>query len=252
MKEKKHKVFNVLYKLLIITLLCLVILSAYKIYIWKNNNHKNKIIKETLQNYIRIDSDEKYNIDFKSLKEKNSDTIGYVKVNGTNIDYIVVRGEDNKYYLNHNFNKEKNIAGWIFADYKNKLNGEDKNFVIYGHNTADGSMFGTLKNTITEEWYLDKNNHKVMYIDETGTYFYEVFSTYKTDNEEYYIKTNFETTDEYIEFINKVKNRSVYDYGVDVNENDKVLTLSSCANLGKKRIVLHAKKLMNKVGSKND
>jgi len=245
MKDKKLQISNIIEKTLIIIFTFLIIFSSYKIYVWKKSNHKNKIIKETLQNYINIDKNDKYNIDFKSLKEKNSDTVGYVKVNGTNIDYVVVQTTDNKYYLSHNFNKEKNISGWIFADYKNKLDGSDRNMIIYGHNTADDSMFGTLKNTSESKWYLNKDNYKVMYIDENGTHFYQVFSTYKIDNEDYYIKTNFSSDDEYKEFLDTIKNRSVYDYGVDVDINDNILTLSSCANLGKKRVVLHAKKIIN-------
>lgn len=104
-------------------------------------------------------------------------------------------------------------------------------------------MFGTLKNTLTENWYLNKNNHKVLYIGESGTYFYEVFSTYKIDNEEYYIQKDFNTDDDFNNFINVINSRSVYDFKVEVNENDNILTLSSCANLGKKRVVLHAKRI---------
>ena len=68
----------------------------------------------------------------------------FLKINNTNINYIVIKGKDNEYYLNHNLNKQKNIAGWIFADYKNKLDGSDKNIVIYGHNIVDKSMFGSI------------------------------------------------------------------------------------------------------------
>ncbi|MBO4601227.1 MAG: class B sortase [Bacilli bacterium] len=241
--KKKFKLSKIVYILFIIIFSTLAVYSLMKILIWKKDNNKNKIIKETLQQYVVVDKDEKYNIDFDGLSKINSDVVGYVNVDGTNIDYVVVKGNNNSYYLNHNFNKEKNISGWIFADYKNKIDGTDKNLVIYGHNTADDSMFGTLKNTITEEWYLNKDNHKVMFITKNAIHYYDVFSTYKIDNEEYYITTDFATDDDYKEFLNVIKNRSVYDYGVDVNENDTILTLSSCANLGKKRIVLHAKKI---------
>ena len=240
---KKNIVLKTLYWLVIIVLIMLMLLSLYKIIIWKKNNHENKLIKESLQEYIVVEKDEKYNIDFEGLKVRNNDTVGYVRLKGTNIDYVVVQGNDNKYYLTHNFDKQKNISGWIFADSRNKLDKTDYNFVIYGHNTADDSMFGTLKNTITEDWYLNTDNHKVMYIDETGVTYYEVFSTYKIDNEEYYITTDFSSLDDYKNFLTTVKERSVYDYNVDVDENDHILTLSSCANFGKKRIVLHAKRI---------
>lgn len=241
----KNKIFKIMYYVLLTILVIVMLYSLNKIIYWKKSNHKNKIIKETLQEYIVVENDEKYNIDFASLKELNSDVIGYVRVNGTNIDYVVVQGVDNSYYLSHNFNKEKNISGWIFADYKNKYDGTDKNLVIYGHNTADDSMFGTLKNTIEENWYLNKDNHKVMLITEKGIEYYEVFSTYKIDNEEYYITTDFSSDDEFMNFINIIKKRSVYNYNVEVTKDDTILTLSSCANYGKKRIALHAKKIVS-------
>ena len=83
----------------------------------------------------------KYKLDsYEEDKIKNPDIKAYIKVNNTNIDYVVVQSSNNNYYLNHNFNKEYNTAGWIFFDYKNKLDGTDKNIIIYGHNTKDNSM----------------------------------------------------------------------------------------------------------------
>ena len=241
--KKKIKISKIIYILFLILFSLAFIYSLYKIIIWKNNNHKNKIIKESLQEYIIISNDDKYNIDFESLSKRNSDVIAYINVNNTNIDYVVVKGKDNEYYLNHNYDKEKNISGWIFADYKNKFDGTDKNIVIFGHNTKDNSMFGTLKNTLEKDWYLNNDNHKVMLITKDKINYYETFSTYKIDNEEYYIKTEFSSPEEFKEFLTTIKSRSVYNYNVSVDENDQILTLSSCADFGKKRVVLHAKKI---------
>ena len=68
--------------------------------------------------------------------------------------------------MNHNFEKKYNIAGWIFADYKNNFDKTDKNIVIYGHNRKDGSMFGTLKNILKEEWYSNEENFVIDFITE--------------------------------------------------------------------------------------
>lgn len=240
--KKKISISKILYRLVVIALLFLCVFSLYKICMWKKDNHNNKIINESLHKHI-VKKDEKYNINFEALEEKNPDTIGYINVNGTNIDYIVVKGNDNNYYLNHNFNKEKNISGWIFLDYENKLDGTDKNIIIYGHNTADNSMFGTLKDTLDEKWYLNKDNLKIMFITKKGTTYYEVFSNYKIDPEDYYLTKSFNNDEEYLEFIKEIKNRSIYNYNVDVLKDDQILTLSSCANLGKKRVVVHAKRI---------
>ena len=98
-------------------------------------------------------------MDFTELKKQNPDTVAHIKVNNTRISYVVVQGNDNEYYLNHNFNKEKNRAGWIFADYRNSFDESDKNLIIYGHNMKDGSMFDTLIKTIDKEWYTNKDNY---------------------------------------------------------------------------------------------
>ena len=222
--------------IIIIICLCGVVYSSYKIISWKLSVNENNKIKEVLEEKIKLEKDDKYNIDFKSLKEENSDTVAYVKVNNTNIDYVVVKGTDNDYYLNHNFNKEYNIAGWIFSDYHNKFDEADKNIVIFGHNMRDGSMFGTLNKILNEKWQTNEDNKKVILVTEKNTYYYEVFSVYSIKPEDYYIKTEFKDN-EFDEFVKTIKSRSVYDFKVDVSNNDKILTLSSCIGDGTKRVV---------------
>ena len=228
--------------IIIIICLCGVVYSSYKIINWKLSVNENNKIKEIQEKKIKLEKDDKYNIDFKSLKKENPDTVAYIKVNNTNIDYIVVKGSDNEYYLNHNFNKEYNIAGWIFSDYNNKFDETDKNIVIFGHNMKDGSMFGTLNTILNEDWYKNKENKKVILVTEKNTYNYEVFSVYSIKPEDYYINTVF-NNNEFEEFIKTIQSRSVYDFKVDVSNSDKILTLSSCIGDGTKRVVLHAKLL---------
>ena len=132
------------------------------------NNQNNKKISDEISKFITLDetkedNEGKYVIDFEKLKEKNSDVVAWLKVNGTNIETTVVKTTNNDYYLTHNFNKEYNSAGWIFADYKNKVDGTDKNLVIYGHNMRDNSMFGSLKWVINEDWYNNEDNmHEIL------------------------------------------------------------------------------------------
>ena len=133
----------------------------------------------------------KYNIDFSNLKSKNSDTVAWIKVNGTTIEYPIVKTTNNDFYLTHSFDKSYNNAGWIFADYRNKIDGTDKNIIIYGHNRRDGSMFGTQKQTMTPEWYNNPENLQINFITENGNYLYEVFSVYEILAEDYYIQTDF-------------------------------------------------------------
>ena len=243
--EKGNNMKKKIFGILIILCLLLLIYGAYKFFMWESSNKENDSIQKELEEEIienqNNNKEENYIVDFEKLKKKNADTVAYLKVNNTKIDYVVVRGKNNSYYLNHNFNKNKNVAGWVFADYHNKYNGKDKNLVIYGHNMKNGSMFGTLKNVLKKEWYKNKNNHKLLLVDERGTYYYQVFSTYSIKVEDYYINTKFKNDDEFYKFIKVLKNRSIYNFNVDLKKTDKILTLSTCSSGGNMRVVLHAK-----------
>lgn len=225
----------------------LLLYSGTKLIQHKINEQENQAITEIVEKTIEVDEEsetlaEKYKVDFVTLKEQNPDVVAYLKVNGTNIDYIVVRGDDNEYYLKHNLNRNWNVLGWVFADYRNRLDGTDKNIVIYGHDVAEGTMLGTLKNALTREWQENEENREIVLVTEKEVGIYEVFSTYEILPESYYITTDFKSDEEYNNFLNVLYYRSNFGYGVPVNKDDNILTLSTCAENGAKRVVLHAKK----------
>jgi sortase B len=240
--KKKNKI---LITLIQIVLIAVIIFSGIKIIEWIKSNKKNKDIMSEIKENVVINNEmdsnnEEYKIDFAKLKQKNSDAIAWIKVNGTDIDFPVVKGTDNSYYLTHNFDKEKNKAGWIFADYRNKFDGTDKNIIIYGHNMKNGSMFASLKDVIKEEWYNNENNKYIALITENENCKYQVFSVYQIETEEYYLQTNISN---FKEFVEKIKGRSKKDFNVDIKETDSILTLSTCADNTKYRVVLHAVKI---------
>ena len=234
---------KITYTILLILFSSTLVYSSINIIIWhKDNNHTKQIIKE-LQDTVDIKQvDEEIEIikriNFDELKDKNKDTIGWIEVNNTNINYPFVQTSNNDYYLNHSFDKKYTDAGWVFMDYRNTLN--DKNIIIYGHARKDKSMFGTLKNTLKSDWINDENNHIItIYLKDENRY-YQVFSTYHIKTEDYYITPNIDDEDEYMDFLNTLKDRSTHNYNVDLTKNDKILTLSSCYN-NTDKIVLHAK-----------
>lgn len=233
--------------ILLIVLIILLKISISRINQWKNDNKENENIQEKIKENAIIqedaNQDSEYKVNFESLKSINSDTIGWLDVPGTNINYSVVHTNNNNYYLTHNFNKEYNTSGWIFADESNKLDGTDKNTVIYGHNVRDGSMFGSLKNVINAEWYNNTENYNIKFITEKSENIYRVFSVYQIEAEDYYIQTSFDNTKEFQDFIETLQKRSVKDFGENVGSEDKLLTLSTCANNNKYRVVVHAKKI---------
>ena len=176
-----------------------------------------------------------------SLLTVNPDTVGWLKVPNTNIDYPVVQGIDNLHYLDYNFNNEKDRNGWVFMDYRNEKDELDKNTILYAHNRySSGVMFGPLMDTLYKKWYTDPENKYISFDTIYGTYKWEVFSLYKVNVDDYGMKIAFDDTESWNEFIKTLKKRSVYDFKVDIGENDKILTLSTCTNNRNQRMLLHA------------
>ena len=176
--------------------------------------------------------------DFDKLKSINSDTVGWLRVKNTNVNYPVVQTTDNDYYLNYNFYKRKNYNGWIFMDYRNSIETLNDNTIIYGHN---GTMFGSLKNTLKESWYTNQKNQIITFNTLYAELNYQIFAIYITTPDFDYIVNNYRNSQNYTDFLNEVKSRSIYDFGIDITSDDKILTLSTCAENGEKRIVIHAK-----------
>lgn len=180
-------------------------------------------------------------VDFSKLVLENNDTKGWIIVNNTNVDYPVVQSINNEYYLNHAYDKSKNKAGWIYADYRNNISNLDRNTVIYGHGRKDGVMFGSLVNTLNSDWYTNPNNQVIQFSTLEYDSMWQIFSIYKIEAESYYITTEFSSDTTYKVFIDTMKSRSIYDFNVDVTKDDKILTLSTCYNDYGMRLVVQAK-----------
>jgi sortase B len=179
-------------------------------------------------------------VDLSDLKKINSETMGWIQVLGTNINYPFVQHNDNDYYLDHSFERKENRAGWVFLDSRNNINNLDKNTIIYAHGRIDSIMFGTLKNITKSSWHENKDNHIIRLSTESQNTLWQVFSVYHIDTTSDYIVVNFKNDGTYINFLDLIKNRSVYDFDVDLNSDDSVLTLSTCYTESQ-RVVMHAK-----------
>lgn len=243
--------------IILILMLVALIFVIYKIVRWKFDNESIKKQVNNIHSYVQVETvddskntiyvdennenidDKLISVNFDDLKNSNSDTVAWIKVEGTNIDYPVVQTYDNKYYLTHSFDKNYNEAGWIFADYRNNLV-DDKNLVIYGHARLNETMFGSLKNVIKSFWYENSDNHVIKLSTPTVNSSWQVFSTYTIPAEDYYITTDFIDNASFYEFVKILRARSVYDYNVDLTDTDRILTLSTCYS-DNKRVVLHAK-----------
>lgn len=178
---------------------------------------------------------------FSTLQEINKDTVGWLTVNNTRIDYPVVQAKDNDYYLRRDYYQNKNRHGWIFMDYRNNPDELNENTIIYGHNLANQTMFGTLRYALNSYWYKKSANQIITFNTPNENMKFQIFSIYTIPTTNDYLDITFPTTDAYQTYIDLVKGRSIYDFNIEVTTDDKILTLSTCANGNDKRLVIHAK-----------
>ena len=245
MKKSDLKIIFLLFIYII-----LFLFSFYYVLNWFKDS--NSIAKESENILNLIDSslnenltdnttnENTINSNFSELEQVNTDVVGWIKVNGTEIDYPFVQTSDNSYYLTHSFSKEYNKSGWIFLDYRNNINELSQNTIIYGHSRYDSSMFGSLRNSLKNNWLENEENHKIYISTKYKNTEWQVFSVYHLPNTNDYLATSFANNDEYKNFIDLIKKRSVYDFNIEVTEDDKILTLSTCFRTNE-RMVMHGK-----------
>lgn len=233
----------------ILFLFIILTFSSIKIFKWKKDNIKTKNqVNEIYEIFYLNDYDEitreneiknTFNNEFEYLKNINNDTVGWIRINGTNIDYPFVQTNNNAFYLNHSFNGENNEAGWIFLDYRNNSI-YDKNTLIYAHSRLDKTMFGSLKNLLTDIWISDKNNYNIYIYTINETTIWQIFSIYHIPNTNDYLQIKFKNNSEFEQFSNMLIKRSRYDFNINILKSDRILTLSTCYKNDEK-LVVHAK-----------
>ena len=268
MKRRKIKIKwkNIILILIIITSIITLLISIFNIIKWKIDSDKTNYeitniqeninveeIQDTenteiIEPVIEVPKENPYwdyinmnmiNVDFNGLKRTNPDVVGWLKVNGTNINYPFVQSSDNDYYLTHSFNKSYNGAGWVFLDYRN--NGtNNKNTIIYAHGRSNKTMFGTLKNVLKNGWLNNTNNYVIKMSTETENSLWQIFSVYRIPTTSDYLQTNFNDETEYQNFLDIIKDRSSHNFDTNVVSTDNILTLSTCYNNSDKMVV-HAK-----------
>ncbi len=251
MLRKIKKEINI--KNILIILLALIFTTAttkitiFIIDIYTNSKNNKALIEDVYA--IEIDEStnkEKIIIDFPKLLSINQDTVGWIRANNGKVNYPIVQTTTNTYYLDKSFEKKYNQAGAIFMDYRNRSSFEDRNVVLFGHSMLDKSMFGSLNDMWKSGFFDNKENSLIQIIDTNNTTIkYEIFSYYTIDKEEYYIKTNFLTDEEFTDFLKTIQNRSIRNFNITLTEDDKILTISTCAGTGgtNRRKVIHARKI---------
>ena len=177
------------------------------------------------------------------LQAENKDSIGWINIPGTLVDYPVVRGQDNEFYLDHDIKGKKAKHGTIFMDFRNNVP-LDENTIIYGHNMKDKQMFGDLQKYLKASYYNQYNSTIYLFTSE-GVTKWKIFSVYTTTTDFYYIVPTFDGDINYQQrYIDEIRARSLIDCDIDVQPTDKILTLSTCDYTYKNgRLAVHARLL---------
>lgn len=220
-----NKIVNIV--LILIIFICIYNISEKLIEYNKADNSYEK---------IRVEKEEE------NLYDKYEDYRGWIKIDNTNINYPIVQGKDNSFYLDKDINKNYLSSGSIFMNYLNH-GFNDENTVLFGHHMRNKTMFAQLKKYKEKEFFYGDNDI-VIEVENDKVLKYKVFSAYVTDSKDNYIKTNFDDKAQYKEFLEDIKNKSLYKSDIDVNENDKIITLSTCSyEFNDARMVVHGKLL---------
>ena len=254
MKKRASKLFPLIYVAVFSYSAFLLVQYLYTYYEASKSLKETQVIYETaLENATKTDALENptqsemlsnYTMrpQFSDLHAVNEHIVGWVSVDGTKLNNPILQAKDNDFYLNRNFKDEHSRAGSVFMDYRNDVMDMSRNTVLYGHAMKNGTMFGSLKE-YTEQDYA--NEHDIIYFDTLyDSYDIEVFAAYETTIDFYYIETKFKSDDEFMHFIDEVQSRSVIEMPTDIQQNDQIVTLSTCNNSvhsKDKRFVVHGK-----------
>lgn len=183
--------------------------------------------------------DKMISVDFKTLKAKNEDIIGWLYIPDSAISYPLLQSEDNSKYLHETYDKQSSIFGSIFMDYRNHSDFTDKHTIIYGHNMKNGSMFGTLKRYSDTNFF--KEHRNIYILTEKGTFRYRVFSYHVADASGRVYTTSFSDNNAYKEFLNLITGSSYVKTKLKATAKDRTITLSTCTGQEESRFVVHAK-----------
>ena len=166
-------------------------------------------------------------VDFEALLEENPDVVGWILIENTNINYPIVQGTDNEYYVDHLVSGQKNAAGSIFMDFRNEPDFTDKNTVIYGHNMKNKSMFAHINEYRSQEAYEKRSMGKIMTPD--GNFRFRIIAGYVASLDDDAWQMDFENEAAYQKWLEAAVEKSFFDSGYEPDPEHRIITLSTCA-----------------------
>lgn len=223
---KKQKKGSLLYRLIVAALLVIIGFSAWQIgkILWEY--HVGTAAYEEIQQMAGGAKEAEEKIDFDALKKKNKDVRAWLYSEGTPVNYPVVQGEDNQYYLYRMFNGEYNGKGSLFIDYRCENPFEDFNTIIYGHRMKDGSMFHELIEYRDKDYY---NEHKTMELTTPEKkYDLQIFAVVTIPADSSLYRFGFSGKGDRQAYLDQILAASEVDMGVSVSPDDRIVMLSTC------------------------
>ena len=232
-KQTKKARKKVLKYILILIIIIGLFTLAY--YIYKNTYNKDDILND-----IEIDTSNVTNnttermLQVQEFKKTNNDIVGWLEIDNTKINFPVLQGSDNEYYMTHTYNKEYSSDGSIFLDKDYDWNIPSSNLLIYGHNNKNGNMFQDLLKYEDENYYKEHPNIRFTTVEDDSLY--EIISVFKSrvyyKNEQnvfrYYFFINADNEEEYNYYVEESKKASLYDTGKTATYGEQLLSLSTC------------------------
>ena len=200
-----------------------------------NSDQYDEAWQELFSKYPSVEFPEGMNLKYAYLYAVNPELVGWLKIDGTNLDVQVVQAGDNSKYLKTDFYGKKSRYGCPFLDYRNDAKYFSDNNVIYGHHMSDGLIFSNLDKYKTIEGY--KESPIIQYDTIYKTYYFKIFAAFvsngnpKDDNGYLfnYTITDFSSDDQFMSFIQEIQKRSLFNTNISVLPDDKILTLSTCS-----------------------
>ena len=216
-------------------------IDTYEKEVAKNTlEDEERVIEENEETVIGKNTEEQKKetermLQVKQLQGQNTDIVGWLEIENTNINYPVLQGADNNYYMTHNYKNEKSKNGSIFLEANYNWNIPSNNLLIYGHNLGNGMMFQELLKYEKKSFYQEHPVIRFTTAEEDTEY--EIISVFKSrvyyKSEKnvfrYYYFINNESEEEYNEFVKNAKNASLYPIDATASYGDQLITLSTCS-----------------------
>lgn len=222
-------------KLLILVFMMIFVYSGHQVYVYWNESAKSLETYSRLEAYthFREDAPEKKKmeipqVDFAALDDVNGDIVAWLYCEGTVLNYPVVQGNDNSYYLSHLFDGSDNASGCLFLDSRNSCDFTDDNTIIYGHNMKNGTMFASI-NQYQEQLYYDQ--HPSMFlITPDASFEVHLFAGFAESIDGNVWQTVFQDENKKMKWLEEARNASTFVSDTIPSKEDKIITFSTCNN----------------------